>query len=168
MINKEFIQTIRDRTTLAMIIMMPLIQLTLFGYAINNNPKHLPTVLVSTDSSPFTRSILHGLQQTDYFAYDKTIKTEKQARRLLQEGKTKFIINIPANFSQQVVRGQHPTILVEADATNPSAVSNVVNVLTEMQQTVLNSDLNGPLNNLHATSPPFRIIGLQSFRKKPI
>ncbi len=158
MINKEFIQTIRDRTTLIMIITMPLIQLTLFGYAINNNPKHLPAILVSADSSPFTRSILYGLQQTDYFAYSKGIKTEKQARRLLQEGKTKFIVNIPANFSQQVIRGQHPTILVEADATDPSAVSNVVNALNEIQQTVLNPDLNGPLNKLKPTDPPFHII----------
>ena len=158
MVNKEFIQTIRDRTTLAMIIMMPLIQLILFGYAINNNPKHLPAVVVSADSSPFTRTILYGLQQSNYFSFSKGIKTEKQAHRLLQEGKTKFIINIPANFSQQVIRGQHPAILVEADATDPSAISNVVNVLTEMQQNILNADLNGPLNNLQATSPPFQII----------
>ncbi len=153
-IAKEFIQMKRDRATLAMMVGIPVMQLILFGFAINTDPKQLPTAVVAADYGPFSRSILAGIQQSGYFHMVPTPADEQQATELLRAGDVNFVLSFPPNFNRDVVRGEHPSILLEADATDPSAVGNAVAALQNLAPTVLNKDLTGPLAKLRATPAP--------------
>lgn len=156
-ILKEFTQMKRDRLTFAMIIGIPLIQLILFGYAINSDPKHLPTAVISADESVFTRTITVGLQNTSYFHILDNIKTEKDAEALLTRGEIQFIIFIPPRFSENLVRNNNAQILLEADATDPAATSYAVNALQGMIQS-LDKNFTGPLSYLKAKKAPVTIV----------
>jgi ABC-2 type transport system permease protein len=154
---KEFIQMRRDRLTFAMMVGIPLIQLVLFGYAINTDPKHLPTALVLADDSEFSRSILAALSNSGYFELVEVVKSERQAERLLAEGDVQFVVNVPGDFSRSLVRGERPALLVEADATDPAATSNAIAALAAVGQTVLARDLGGVLARLQGGPPPFDV-----------
>jgi len=154
--TKEFIQILRDRSTFGMIFLMPIIQLLLYGFAINTNPRHLPTALVSADQSVYVRSITAALQNTAYFDIIDQPATEAQAEQLMATGKVQFIIAIPQDFSRDIMRGAHPTMLVTADATDPVAVGNALASLTEVNQTALTRDLSD-MPILAARPPPFEI-----------
>ena len=147
-VGKEFIQLKRDRLTFGMIVGIPIIQLILFGFAINSDPKHLPTAALIAERSEFSRSILAGLRNTDYFAFIGEARDEADADRMLATGEAQFVVNIPADFSQRLVRGERPALLVEADATDPVATGNAINAVTQLAQTVLSRDLVGPLKPL--------------------
>ena len=151
-VGKEFIQLKRDRLTFGMIVGIPIIQLILFGFAINSDPKHLPTAALIADRSEFSRSILAGLRNSEYFAFIGEARDEDDANRMLATGEAQFVISIPADFSKRLVRGERPALLVEADATDPSATGNAIAALNQLAQTVLVHDLTGPLAPL-ATSP---------------
>src|ERR1044071_3214310 len=110
---KEFIQMKRDRVTFAMMVGIPLLQLMLFGYAINSDPRHLPTALRIADHGPFARALVAALRQSDYFAVTHDAATEDDAERMLQLGEVQFVINIPEDFSRRLIRGERPTVLVE-------------------------------------------------------
>jgi ABC-2 type transport system permease protein len=125
-VGKEFIQLKRDRLTFGMIVGIPIIQLVLFGFAINSDPKHLPTMLLDADRSEFSRSIVHALANSDYFAFVGEAAGEDEADRALATGRTQFVVTIPAGFSRALMRGEHPAVLVEADATDPTATGNAV------------------------------------------
>jgi ABC-2 type transport system permease protein len=155
-VYKEFIQMLRDRTTLAIIIGIPLIQLILFGFAINNNPKHLPTVVLSADNSNFTRSFIQGLVNTDYFKVVGQVNSEAEAKNILRMGQAQFVVSIPPNFSRDLIRGQKPSLLLEADATDPVTAGNALSAVSALQQNVLQYDLRG-LNYLNSTPPPFDV-----------
>ena len=118
---KEFIQMKRDRATFAMMVGIPLIQLTLFGYAINSDPQHLPTAIRAADQGPFARTLVQALRTSDYFVLVRETASEAEAQRLLQLGEVQFVINLPEDFSRQLLRGERPTVLIEADATDPAA-----------------------------------------------
>jgi ABC-2 type transport system permease protein len=156
-ILKEFTQMKRDRLTFAMIIGIPLIQLILFGYAINSDPKHLPTVVISADESNMTRALTVGLQNTDYFSILNNVKTAKAAEDLLSRGKIQFIFYIPQNFTEKLIRGHIPEVLVEADATDPSATSYAVSAIQGLTQS-LNKHFSGPLNYLRVQNSPVNFI----------
>jgi len=151
-VAKEFIQLKRDRLTFGMIVGIPVIQLTLFGYAINSDPKHLPTALLDADRSEFSRSILASLSNSDYFALVREAADERGAERMLATGAVQFVVTIPADFSRRLVRGEHPALLVEADATDPVATGNAIASLNQLALTALEHDLTGPLAPL-ATQP---------------
>lgn len=150
--SKEFIHIRRDKITFAILIVIPLMQLVLFGYAINTNPRHLPTAILSADHSPFTRAFITGLKNTDYFAITYVAKTEKEADNLLATGKAQFVVTIPPNFTRQLVRGQRPQISVDADATDPVATSSALRAVPVLAQTVFNPLLVGNLRRLRVTS----------------
>jgi ABC-2 type transport system permease protein len=137
---KEFIQLKRDRVSFAMIIMIPLIQLLLFGYAINTNPRHLPTAVLLQENSDLGRSILAALRNTDYFRVIELPRTEAELDELLAAGKILFGIEIPRNFERSVRRGDKPAMLVVADATDPVAASAAVGALGQVVQTALTHD----------------------------
>lgn len=158
MIVKEFIQMRRDRATFAMIIAIPIIQMILFGYAINTNPKHLPTVIVSSDYSNFTRSIIAGMQTSDYYDVVATVPSEKTAAEMLRTGDAQFVLNVPPDFSRNLVRGEHPKILLEADATDPATVGNAVGAIQTIVQNSLQSDLNGSLSDKIPAAPTVNVI----------
>ena len=136
---KEFIQLKRDRVSFAMIIMIPLIQLLLFGYAINTNPRHLPTAVLLQENTDLGRSILAALKNTDYFRVTERPTTEAELDELLASGKILFGIEIPRNFERSVRRGDKPAMLVIADATDPVAASAAVSTLGEVVQSALNT-----------------------------
>ncbi len=151
-VSKEFIQLKRDRLTFGMIVGIPVIQLTLFGYAINSDPKHLPTALLDADRSEFSRSILASLVNSDYFKLVREAADEHDAEHMLATGAVQFVVTIPADFSRQLVRGERPALLVEADATDPVATGNAIASLNQLAQSALLHDLTGPLAPL-ATQP---------------
>ncbi len=158
LIIKEFIQMLRDRLTLAMIIAIPALQLILFGYAINSNPKNLPTMLVSNDHSSFTRTFLEGIKNTSYFKFINTNATEKEAANAMKIGDTQFTINIPTNFSSDFVRGKHPSILLTIDGSESMAAANAITAANALTEQVFNPDLQGALTYLKPTKPPFNLI----------
>ena len=151
---KEFIQMKRDRVTFAMMVGIPLLQLVLFGYAINSDPKHLPTAIRDADQGPFSRTLVWSLKNSGYFEFVGETASEAEAVRLLQLGKVQFVVNIPENFSRDLLRGQAPTILIEADATDPSAVGPAISAVRAIATTVVDRDLTGPIARLKATAPP--------------
>src|SRR5450759_2048006 len=140
MLVKEFIQLKRDRVSLAMIAMMPLVQLMLFGYAINTTPRDLPTAVLLQEHSDLARSILAALENTKYFKVTQLPKTEAELDQLLASGKVLFAIEIPANFERLVRRGDKPAMLVVADATDPVAAGSALGALGQVVQTALVHD----------------------------
>lgn len=158
-IYKEFIQMLRNRTSFAIIIGIPIIQLILFGFAVNNDPKHLPTAIVSADHSNFTRSFIQGLVNTDYFEIIGTANSEEEATNWLRTGKTLFVLNIPSTFSRDLIRGNKPSLLLEADATDPVTAGNALSAVNVLQQSVLQYDLRGLnyLYNTTKTTSPFDV-----------
>lgn len=151
---KEFIQMKRDRVTFAMMVGIPLLQLTLFGFAINSDPKHLPTAVLSADQGPFARTLVWAMKHSDYFALVREVRTEAEAAELLQLGEVQFVVNIPGDFSRRLIRGERPAVLVEADATDPAATGPAVSAVRALADTVLNRDLTGPLARLRDRPGP--------------
>ena len=140
MLIKEFVQLRRDRVSFAMIVMIPLMQLLLFGYAINTNPRHLPTAVLLQEQTDVARSILKALENTKYFDVAYVIENEAEFDRLIESGKVLFAIEIPANFERAVRRGDRPALLVAADATDPVAASSALAALGPLVQTALAHD----------------------------
>ena len=154
---KEFVQMRRDRLTFAMMIGVPIIQLVLFGYAINTDPKALPAAVVAAESSPFSRSLVRALENTGYFKIVATPATVDEADRLITLGKVQFVLQIPEDFSRRVQRGEHAIVLVEADATDPAATSNALSALQQVSLTGLDHDLTGALAGRKGGPAPFEI-----------
>ncbi len=144
MLVKEFIQLRRDRVSFAMIIMIPLVQLMLFGYAINTTPRDLPTAVLMQEQTDLTRSILAALENTKYFKVTKLPRTEAEVDDLLASGAVLFAIEIPANFERSVRRGDKPAMLVLADATDPVASGTALGALGQVLQTALSHDRDVP------------------------
>jgi ABC-2 type transport system permease protein len=139
---KEFIQLKRDRLTFGMIVGIPIIQLLLFGFAINSDPKHLPTAIVMADPGPFARSYVAAMQNSDYFKIVGSVD-EKQANALLDRSQVQFVVTFPPGFHRDLVRGKAPTLLVEADATDPMAAGGAISVLNRLGLEVFAPDLPG-------------------------
>ena len=159
-LSKEFTQLVRDRLTYAMIIGIPVIQLLLFGYAINSDPKHLPAAVLVQDQGQFSRSILGALQRSDYFDLKYSARSPAEMDRLIERGSVQFAITIPGDFTRRVVRQEQPQILVEADASDPAATSGAVAVLAAIPQYALTNDLKGPLASAAppASPKPFEVV----------
>lgn len=155
---KEFIQLLRDRLTFAMVVGMPIIQLALFGYAINSDPKHLPTVVVAHEQSQFARSIVSALVNSGYFDVISTSARDSDADAMLATGRAQFAVTIPADFSRRLIRGERPQLLVAADATDPSATGNAIAAVQQLADTVLRHDLTGPLVRLAPEPPAFDLV----------
>jgi ABC-2 type transport system permease protein len=156
-IVKEFTQMRRDRLTFAMMLGIPLIQLTLFGYAINSDPRHLPAAIILADRGPYGRTLLYAMKNSTYFNFVEQVATEKEAHNLLARGDVQFVINIPENFTRSLLRGDQPAILVEADASDPVATGNALASLGNVVNTALERDLKGSLASLNATAGPVNV-----------
>jgi ABC-2 type transport system permease protein len=154
---KEFVQMRRDRLTFAMMIGVPIMQLVLFGYAINSDPKRLPTAVVSAEASPFTRSFVRALENTDYYRVVAQPRTVEEADRLVAMGEVQFVITIPQDFSRGIQRGDTPVLLVEADASDPAATGPAVAALSALNLRALDNDLTGALAARKAGPPPFEV-----------
>ncbi|MGZ5661803.1 MAG: ABC transporter permease [Usitatibacter sp.] len=154
---KEFVQMRRDRLTFAMMIGVPVMQLVLFGYAINLDPKGLPAAVVTAEPSVFSRSLTRALENTGYFRVIATPATVAEAEHLLTVGTVQFVLQVPEDFSRRVQRGDNAVVLVEADATDPAATSNALAALQQVSLTGLDHDLTGTLAGLRGGTPPFEI-----------
>ena len=154
---KEFVQMRRDRLTFLMMIGIPLMQLVLFGFAINADPKHLPTAVLLADDGPQGRTLLQAIRNSSYFDYVRQVQTEEEAQEVLARGEVLFLVTIPQNFSRDLLRGDRPVLLVEADATDPAATSNATSSLRALLDTALQDDLKGPLAYLAGTSGPVEL-----------
>lgn len=154
---KEFRQVRRDRLTFGMMVAVPIVQLILFGYAINGDPKHLPTAVVVLDHSEFSRSFVAGLENSDYFRVTQRPASVAQADELLAQGRVQFVLVIPSDFSRKLVRGERPAMLLAADATDPSATGNAIAALSGIGQRAVGRELTGALAPLRATEAPFDV-----------
>lgn len=153
MLVKEFIQLKRDRVSFAMIVMIPVMQLLLFGFAINTTPRHLPTAVLLQEDSDLARSILKALENTAYFRFTREVHDVAEFDNLLLSGKVLFGVEIPRGFERAVRRGERPALLVAADATDPVAAGSAMSALGVVVQTALQHDLHIG----DPASPPFEI-----------
>jgi ABC-2 type transport system permease protein len=142
---KEFVQMRRDRVTFGMMVGIPVLQLILFGYAINSDPRHLPTGVVLADHGPFGRTLLHAIRTSDYFDVRKVLATEAEAEDAVRRGELQFVIHIPQDFTRGLIRGERPAVLVEADATDPAATGAALGVARQGFELALDRDLKGIL-----------------------
>jgi ABC-2 type transport system permease protein len=155
---KEFKQLTRDRITYAMMLAIPVIQLTLFGYAINTEPRHLPTAVLIQEDSRYARSIVAALKNSLYFDFVAQARSPAELDRLLRTGEAQFAVTIPGDFSRRVARGDRAQILVEADATDPSATGGAVAALAALPDQALRHDLTGALAARGQTPSPFEVV----------
>ncbi len=157
-LTKEFIQMRRDRLTSAIMVVMPIMQLILFGFAINSDPRHLPTLLYLEDRSAIVRSLTAGLQNSSYFDIQGEVQSADAGTKALQSGEAAFVITVPAGFTRDMLRGDRPQLLIEADASDPSAASNAVGMIQQITQSALKQDLKGEWASLAQAPPPVDIV----------
>jgi len=158
LVIKELQQLKRDPPTLGMILGIPLMQLFVFAAAINMNPKDLPTAIVVGDPGPLSRSVVAALENSSYFRVTTETENPVAARRLLQEGRVTFVVEIPVNFTRDIVRGSAPDLLIEADATDPAAAANALSAFNGLASTALRDDLVGPLAARAPGAAPFNTV----------
>ncbi|MEW6303019.1 MAG: ABC transporter permease [Verrucomicrobiota bacterium] len=156
-VAKEFIQMRRDRLTFGMMVGIPLIQLILFGFAINSDPKHLPTAVFAADNSVFSRTLVTALRNSGYFDIVRLADNEAEIHSLLAQGNVQFVVHIPSDFSRKLLRGERPSLLLEADATDPAATGNAIAAVNLLMNSALDRDLTGPLRKLRATPGPIEL-----------
>ena len=154
---KEIIQFRRDKVSFSIMFAIPLAQLLVFGYAINTDPKHLPTAINFQDIGPFSRALTSALDNSGYFRVERSVASEAEAERLLATGQVQFVVSIPAGFEQALVRGERPAVLVEADATDPIASANAVAALAQFIRTAMDPALTGPLTRLKIGTEPVEL-----------
>ncbi|MDC9822403.1 ABC transporter permease [Devosia sp. ZB163] len=154
---KEFIQMRRDRITFGMMIGLPIVQLFLFGFAINSDPRHLPTLVEVGDNGPLTRAVIAGMQNSTYFDFKGGVAGVGAGEEALRRGEANFVVVIPRDFERDVIRGRSPEILVAADASDPSATGGAVSALNGIVNVAIAETLTGPLAQ-QAAAPAFSMI----------
>ncbi len=154
---KEFRQVRRDKLTFGMMVGVPIIQLLLFGYAINSNPKHLPTAVLVQDHSEFSRSFVAGLENSQYFQITRRLQSQAEGDALLAQGEVQFMLVVPSDFSRKLLRGEHPAVLLAGDATDPSATGNALATLSGIAQTSVLRELRGASAELRPAEMPFEV-----------
>lgn len=168
-LSKEFIQLVRDRLTYAMIIGIPVIQLLLFGYAINSDPKHLPTAVLVQDNGQFSRSVIGALERSNYFDIRYSARSPAEMDRLVERGSVQFAVTIPGDFTRRVVRKDNPQILVEADASDPAATGGAVAALLQLPSYALMHDLKGPVAMpVKDNGQPFQVVVQRRYNPESI
>ncbi|MEO1243090.1 MAG: ABC transporter permease [Pseudomonadota bacterium] len=155
---KELIQMRRDRLTFGMMFAIPIMQLVLFGFAINTDPKALPTAVHVEDQSPIVRTLLQALETSEYYELVMTSDDPRESARLLARGEVAFVVSIPAGFTERFVRGERPQILIEADASDPSASSNAIARAEAIFSRALRHDLTGTLATLAPGAAPYELV----------
>ncbi|MEZ5892808.1 MAG: ABC transporter permease [Parvularculaceae bacterium] len=155
---KELVQMRRDRPTFAIMIMVPIMQLTLFGFAINTDPRHLPTAVELRDDGPLTRSLLASMRQSTYIDIVDIVYSDEEGERLLRSGKANFLIVIPERFETELVRGERPDILIAADASDPVAASGMVSAWSEIARRAFAPELDKLPMKLRGGAPPYNVV----------
>ena len=141
---KEFIQMRRDRVTFGMMIGIPVMQLFLFGFAINTDPRHLPALVEMGDTGPVTRAVLAGMAASDYFDFQGLVTSRDEGERALREGRANFVLVVPPGFERDVRRGVGPDLLLSADASDPTATGTAVAALSGIVEQAVSDSLGTP------------------------
>ncbi|WP_300514106.1 ABC transporter permease [Aliiroseovarius sp.] len=165
---KEFIQMRRDRVTFAMMIGVPVMQLLLFGYAINTDPHDLPTLIEMNDDSPTARAVLAGMEVSEYFEFTGVVTGPSEGDRALRDGRANFVVAIPPDFERDILRGHVPSLLVSADASDPTAVGSAVAALQGIVDAALRDTLSGPLQAVAGTSSPVSVVVHRQFNPEGV
>lgn len=165
---KEAVQMRRDRLTFAMMIGIPIMQLVLFGYAINTDPHHLPTLLELNDESPVARAVLSGMESSEYFDFRGLVYGPEAGDKALRDGTANFVVVIPADFERDIVRGLSPEILVSADASDPIAVGTAIGALSGIVETAIHQTLTGPLARVAGSPAPFSVTAHRQFNPEQV
>jgi ABC-2 type transport system permease protein len=155
---KEFIQMRRDRVTFGMMIGLPIIQLLLFGFIINSDARHMPTLIEANDDGPLIRAIVSGMEVSEYFDIRGVVHGAAEGEKALRDGTAAFVVVFPSNFERDVVRGRNPSVLVSADASDPTAVGGAVGALSGVVPVAIRETFTGPLLGLAAGAPPFSVV----------
>ena len=168
MIFKEVRQATRDPGTMAMMFAMPIMQMLIFGFAINTDPRHLPLAIEANDNSAFSRSIALALHNTSYFDVKAVVVHPGDADRMIASGEVQFVVTIPPDFARDLVRGQHPQLLVTADATDPSATGPALFAIGQAVSEAVSRDLVGPLAGRGQGPPPVNLVVHRSYNPEGI
>jgi ABC-2 type transport system permease protein len=160
---KELVQMRRDRPTFAIMIIMPIMQLVLFGYAINTDPRHLPAVIEMREDGPMTRAFLASLQASTYIDIIAIAEREADGEAMLRSGEASFLITIPEGFERRLVRGERPQILLAADASDPVAAGGAIGAVERVAQSAFAPQLEGALASLAPRPPPYEIVVQRRF-----
>lgn len=155
---KEFIQMRRDKITFAMMIGVPIMQLLLFGFAINSDPKNLPTLVEMADNGPVTRALLSGMDNSEYFDFQGVVTGRAEGDQALRNGTASFVVVIPSDFERDIIRGLSPSVLIAADASDPSASAGAVGAMNGIVQTAIAESLTGPLRPSAGEPAPFSVV----------
>jgi ABC-2 type transport system permease protein len=155
---KELVQMRRDRPTFAIMIMMPVMQLVLFGYAINTDPRHMPAVVEMREDGPMTRAFLASLQASSFIDIVAVEPRAEDAEAMLRSGRATFLISIPEGFERRLVRGERPQLLIAADASDPIAASGALGAIERLAQQSFATEFNGSLAYLAQAPPPYEIV----------
>ena len=155
---KELVQMRRDRPTFAIMIMMPIMQLVLFGYAINTDPRHLPAVVEMREDGPMTRAFLASLSASTYVDIVAVTRTAEEGETMLRSGQATYLISIPEGFERRMVRGERPQILIAADASDPVAAGGAISAIERVAQSAFAPEFEGPLSFLSRAPPPYEIV----------
>jgi ABC-2 type transport system permease protein len=151
--SKEFTQLRRERVTYAMILVFPIMQLILFGYAINMDPHHLPAAVLSHDTGTLANTVVAAIEQTSYVDVQYLPRSEAEMQRLIRLGKVMLAVTIPPDFTQRVLKGDHAQILVEADASDPQSASGVLSAISALPEQVFTHELPGAMTGRKAAAP---------------
>ncbi|KEO57535.1 ABC transporter permease [Thioclava indica] len=156
-LGKEFIQMRRDQITFVMMIGVPIMQLLIFGYAINSDPRHLPTLVEMADDGPVSRAVLMGMKTSSYFDFEGVVTSPAQGEAALRDGRANFVVLIPPDFERDVMRGLSPQILLSADASDPTAVGGAASAISGIVDTAMSETLTGPLAFAAQSKAPFSV-----------
>jgi ABC-2 type transport system permease protein len=160
---KEFIQMRRDRLTFGMMVGIPIVQLILFGFAINTDPHNLPTLVEMADDGPVVRAVLSGMETSDYFDFQGIVYGPEDGDKALRDGRANFVVVIPPDFERDVVRGLSPELLVSADGSDPIAVGTAVGALAGIVEVAVSQTLQGPLASVAGSPAPFSVVVHRQF-----
>ncbi len=168
MVFKEVRQMARDPGTIAMMFMFPIIQLLIFGVAINNDPRHLPLVVEANDNSAYSRAIVGALKATSYFDVTQIASRYGESDRLIAEGKAQFVLTVPPDFSRALVRGEGPQLLLTVDATDPAGTGPAIAAVNEAVSQAIARELQGPLSARQAGTAPVNVVLHRSYNPEGI
>lgn len=165
---KEFRQLVRDRLTFAVMLLIPIMQLVLFGYAINFQPRHLPTAVLAQEDSRFARAIVAALKNSTYFEFTREVRSPAELDDMVRRGQAQFAVTIPGDFTRRVARGDKAQMLVEVDASDPSATGPALAALEALPQQTLAHDLEGGLSARAQAQPAFEVVVHNRFNPEAI
>ncbi len=155
---KELVQMRRDKMTFGIMLAMPIVQLILFGYAINTDPRHMPAVIEMREDGPLTRAFLASLHASSYVDIVAIVTNGEDGDKLLRSGEANFLISIPEGFERRLVRGERPQILLAADASDPVAAGGAIAAIQQVAQSAFAPSFEGPLAGLARAPPPYEIV----------